>query len=775
MPLIIIIALILSPLLSATIIPLPQKIEPTSGKFLVDVQTSVIADAALEPHAKILTLGLQNTTGFLHRWRTPRQVSRKKFIRAIYLHLKDHDEPQKPGTYHLQITPTEATITAATPAALMHGVQSFIALMPVTGEPQQRAIIPCQNIHDWPATSRRIYHLDLSAHLYPTADLKTLIASLSFHKINELHLQLNGNNGWRLESPQHPKLHTIGSTRASTPLLKNPINSDNSSYGGYYTQENIKELIASAQAHQIKIIPTFNFETGAASIIAAYPELGESPTKVSSTWEQQNITLLNNEATHKFLDTLIAEVATLFPASEIRLQGPANPALRPHLTSILTKHNRTLLSSEDLTTTNLSTYGRPEKTELQQSTNLRSVSGFNPIDKVYQTPAGPSAQATVTTEYIPNYQKLQYQTYPRIAAFAEATWSSKEIKNYEEFRKRLTPLLERYRATGINSAKPYDKPSSQTIGNTIITTNLISHPENPVTSIYDGNKDSYFWSQTSLKKGDLITIAFPWPIYGDLAIATGRISTTAESGSLVSGILETSADGTNWDANAEFFDGLVNITVAPGTRYARVRITDDQDESLIVNEITLSEPLLLPKQSEVREIEITVIKQTIPLTFNSDITDHPQARDEVEVIRRTYYQEWYHLANSLGVATFQNTPHTFTVHGKDIPEMTEAQAKKWLRVRLIPTLQNYKGNTPAWLQSGITSRLLGELPPIPDPSKNLTGGPQTAAFLNWLAETHSPELISALSQECNLGTYDEESWLRLTKLTLPELTQKYSR
>ena len=775
MPLIIIIALILSPLLSATIIPLPQKIEQTPGKLLIDVQTAVIADATLESHAKVLTLGLQNTTGFLHRWRTPRQVNRKKFNRAIYLHLKDHTEPEEPETYHLQITPTEATITAATPSALMHGVQTFIALMPVTGNPQQRALIPCQNIHDWPSTTRRIYHLDLSAHLYPTADLKTLIASLSFHKINELHLQFNGNNGWRLESPQHPKLHTIGSTRASTPLLKNPANSDHASYGGYYTHENLKKLIAHAQAHQLKIIPTFNFETGAAPIIAAYPELGESPTKVSSTWEQQNITLLNNETTHQFLDTLIVEVAALFPSSEIRLQGPANPALRPHLTAILTKHNRTLLSSEDLTTTNLSVYGRPEKTELQQSINLRSVSGFNPINQVYQTPSGAPAQATVTTEYIPSYQKLQYQTYPRIAAFAEATWSSKENKNYEEFRKRLTPLLERYRATGISTAKPYEKPSSKTIGNTLITTNLTSHPENPITSIYDGKKDTYFWSQTSLKKGDHITIAFPWPIQGDLSIATGRATATSESGNLLDGILETSTDGTNWDANAEFFDGLVSITVASGTRYARIRITGDQDESLIVNEITLSEPLLLPKQSETRQIEIPIIKQTIPLTFNSDITNHPQARDEVEVIRRTYYQEWYQIANSLGVATFKNTPHTFTVHGKDLPEMTEAQAKKWLLTRLIPALQNYKQNTPTWLQSGITSRLLGEAPPNPDPSQSLSGGPQTAAFLNWIAKTYSPELISALSQECHLGTYNKESWVRLTKLTLPELTQKYSQ
>ena len=297
---------LIAPLLSATLVPMPREIDLGEGKLVVDVQTAVIAPDDLAPQAEVLTAALQKTTGYVHRFRTIKQVARFRYKRAIKLSLSKFEKPE---FYRIEITPEGATIQGSDLAGLMHGIQTMAQLLPINDKPLPRALIPAQIIQDWPENPRRIFHLDVNAHLFPTDNLKSLIDWLSFHKLNELHLQLNGDHGWRMESLRFPKLHETGSIRTSTPPFGDPTGSDSTEYAGYYSREKIKELIAHANSRAITVVPTFTFTTGATSLIASYPELGDSPLKVANTWEDRKIGILQTDSTLRFLDELLAEVA----------------------------------------------------------------------------------------------------------------------------------------------------------------------------------------------------------------------------------------------------------------------------------------------------------------------------------------------------------------------------------------------------------------------------------------------------------------------------------
>ena len=756
--------------LAAALIPAPRQIEPGFGELIVDVQTTVIAPGNLANHAGILTKALQKTTGYLHRSRTPAQIGRMKIKRAIRLGLADSG---KEGFYHLEITPGGVTITGSDPAGLMHGVQTFVQLLPVAKEPFPRVLIPAQTIEDWPETKRRIFHLDLSAHLFPTTDLNLLIDWLSFHKINELHLQLNGDHGWRMESLKFPRLHEVGSIRPSTPPYGDPTGSDSTEYGGYYTQENLKELVAYAASKQIELVPAFTFVSGASSLIAAYPELGKEAVTVAATWEKRAVGVRQDEKTLQFIDDLFAEVATIFPSKNIRVEG-RDDNFHKQLAVLLAQRKKELFESHSIPTSDFSVYGRPRDAELLLSPKLEAENGFNPIHEVYQLKSATVAQASLRTQYVPDFPKLQHLVFPRLAAFAEATWRPAGELDYPDFRTRLDELAARYPLMQIYAATAYDPPVGA-LGGTRITTPIAARDLHQPDSIFDGKDDSFFWAAEGLKKGDHLTLEFPWPVSGDVTVATGRAGGAGGDapGTLIAGVLDLSPDGREWDAATEFFDGLAAVTVPEGTRFVRLRATAPQDDPLVLHEVTLSEPLLMPVHEESREIEIPITKEKIQLTFRADFGEFPELRDEITVIRRTFFAEWLSLATRLGLAHDPKTPRDFVVKAGEPGKLTPEEARTWTIKQLVPRIQNYPVTAPLWFVTGMSSRLCGEVPAKPDRKRNLDGGPETAAFLDWIAKRNGEEVLMAISQDCRAERYRLSAWKTFTKISLEELSAEY--
>lgn len=764
-------SLLFMSLTKGDLIPAPRTIQENQGSLKIDVQTTVIAQENLSAYAEVLVKALQRTTGG-GRFRSIKQVGGMTFRRAIRLGLV---ASEKSEFYRIEITPEGASIIGSDPAGLMHGVQTFVQLLPVAKKLLPRALIPAQVIEDWPETARRIFHLDVSGHLFPASEIKSLIDWLSFHKLNELHLLFNGDSGWRIESLKFPKLHEVGSVRPSTPPYGDPTGSDSIEYGGYYSQEILRELIAYGQSRAIEIVPAFTLTTGASSLIASYPELGKEPAKVANTWEDRQVGILENETSLKFLDTLFAEVASIFPANSFRLEGMDSP-FHVKLRTLLAKHQKTLFLPENVPTTDFSVYPRPKAAELLIDPKNEAEEGFNPVPQVYQFRSGSIAQATLKTRYVHKFDKLQYLVFPRIAAFSEATWRPASALDYDKFRSQLDSLDKRYQRDAVNASKVYDPPANQALHNTVITSSINSHEGHSPVMIFDGRNDTFFWSLGGLQKGDHITLELPWPATGELSIATGQAD--ADDGILEEGVLEFSKNGTDWLEGGKFFNGAVSAPLPAETRFIRIRVTGAQDAALIMGELTFSIPLLAPIHEENREVEIVIGKnpsdnKTVTLTFKANFADHPELRDEVDLVRQIFFDEWLNLAVRLGTAQYPDTPHDFEVKPGEPGQGSDDEIRRWTLKRLIPNLQKYPVSAPLWFATGTTSRLLGELPETAVVSKYKEGGPQSAAFLDWIANKYGEGVLIAISQECRSSTYSEPRWKFYTNKSLAELAALY--
>ena len=183
-------------------------------------------------------------------------------------------------------------------------------------------------IEDYPRFKYRGMMLDVSRHFMPKEFIKKFIDIMSIHKMNKFHWHLTDDHGWRIEIKQYPKLTEIGSMRNGTLIGhsrfagKNP-KFDNIPHGGFYTQEEIKDIIKYAEERFIEIIPEIDMPGHTASLIASYPELGtlKEKTEVKKIWGVQDEILIPTENTFNFLDNLFREIADIFPSSYVHIGG----------------------------------------------------------------------------------------------------------------------------------------------------------------------------------------------------------------------------------------------------------------------------------------------------------------------------------------------------------------------------------------------------------------------------------------------------------------------
>ena len=183
-------------------------------------------------------------------------------------------------------------------------------------------------IEDYPRFKYRGMMLDVSRHFMPKEFIKKFIDIMSIHKMNKFHWHLTDDHGWRIQIKQYPKLTEIGSMRDGTIIGharfagKNP-KFDNIPHGGYYTQEEIKDIISYANERYIEVIPEIDMPGHTASLIASYPELGtaKEKTEVKKIWGVQDEILIPTENTFNFLDNLFKEITTLFPSEYVHIGG----------------------------------------------------------------------------------------------------------------------------------------------------------------------------------------------------------------------------------------------------------------------------------------------------------------------------------------------------------------------------------------------------------------------------------------------------------------------
>jgi hexosaminidase len=326
------------------LLPAPVKSVRTAGYFKLQNNISIEAPslAALQPTLQFLKQRLSIPTGLNVSIKTQSSAAPIKLI------LNKQADPLigKEG-YHLSVTPSSVTLRANEAAGLFYGVQSLVQLLPAAIENNQVASstlwqIPCAEITDYPRFGWRGLMFDVSRHFFTKQEVKDFIDQMARYKFNILHWHLTDDEGWRIEIKSLPALTTKGSKRVDKtgyfgtfwpPLPDEPLN-----YGGFYTQEDIKEVVQYAKDRFVDILPEIDVPGHSLAAIVAYPELsgtaGAENYRVRSgekimDWHTEGTfsalvdNTLNpaNEKVYTFLDKVFTEVAALFPFEYIHVGG----------------------------------------------------------------------------------------------------------------------------------------------------------------------------------------------------------------------------------------------------------------------------------------------------------------------------------------------------------------------------------------------------------------------------------------------------------------------
>ena len=233
--------------------------------------------------------------------------------------------------YHLTVTPKEATLSATSAVGIMHGLETIRQLLPPDVEHAlpARWVIPAVEIDDAPRFPYRGVLLDVARWYYPPEFIEKVVDLLALYKLNTLHLHLTDDQGWRLEIMKYPRLTQIGAWRKETIFAQNfrPYIGDGKPHGGFYTQRQMREIVAYAEARYVTIIPEIEMPGHASAALAAYPELSctGGPFQVSTRWGVHEDIYCPSERTFAFLEDVLTEVMQLFPSRYIHIGGDEVP------------------------------------------------------------------------------------------------------------------------------------------------------------------------------------------------------------------------------------------------------------------------------------------------------------------------------------------------------------------------------------------------------------------------------------------------------------------
>ena len=529
------------PILAQSVIPVPLKMEQGTGSFLLSEKTKLYTnlqggEAELwENYLKALPVQLKEA----------RMKDRKQML-FLLITPKTPQLPS-PESYTLSVTSQRIEIRATSGAGLFYGMQTLLQLMQPASTGSYS--VPSVEIEDTPRFAYRGLMLDVSRHFSTKEFIKKQIDALAYYKINRLHLHLTDAAGWRLEIKKYPLLTDFAAWRTD-PTWKKWWNGgrkylrydEPGASGGYYTQDEIREILEYARQHYITVIPEIEMPSHSEEVLAAYPQLSCSgePYKNSDF-------CVGNEETFTFLENVLTEVMELFPSEYIHVGGDEAgksawktcPKCQKrmkdeHLANVdelqsylihriekfLNNHGRRLLGWDEILQGGIAPNAtvmswRGEEGGIAAVTSghhaimtpgaycyldsyqdapysqPEAIGGYLPLKKVYAydpVPASLTAeqaklvygvQGNLWVEYIPTPEHVEYMIYPRMLALAEVAWSAPERKSWPDFHTRALSAVADLQKKGYH---PFDL--SKEIG---------SRPESlqPVSHLALGKKVTY--------------------------------------------------------------------------------------------------------------------------------------------------------------------------------------------------------------------------------------------------------------------------------------------
>ena len=552
-----------------SVIPVPLKMEQGTGCFLLSENTKLYINLqGLE--AQLLENCLQALPVHLKKGKKKDTQN----ILSLLITEKNHQLPS-PESYTLSVTPQQILIRATSGAGLFYGLQTLLQLAQPSGAGSYS--IASVEIEDTPRFAYRGLMLDVSRHFSTKEFIKKQIDALAYYKINRLHLHLTDAAGWRLEIKKYPLLTEFAAWRTD-PTWKQWWNGGRKyvrfdapgAYGGYYTQDDIREILEYARQHYITVIPEIEMPSHSEEVLAAYPQLSCSgePYKNSDF-------CVGNEETFTFLENVLTEVMELFPSEYIHIGGDEAgksawktcPKCQKrmkdeHLANVdelqsylihriekfLNNHGRHLLGWDEILQGGIAPNAtvmswRGEEGGIAAVTSghraimtpgaycyldsyqdapysqPEAIGGYLPLKKVYSynpVPASLTAeqaklvygvQGNLWVEYIPTPEHVEYMIYPRILALAETAWSAPERKSWPDFHVRALSAVADLQAKGYH---PFDLKKE--IGSRPESLQSVSHLALGKKVIYNSPYSSHYPAQgnTALTDG----IRGDWT-YGD--------------------------------------------------------------------------------------------------------------------------------------------------------------------------------------------------------------------------------------------------------------------
>ncbi|MGL5318727.1 MAG: beta-N-acetylhexosaminidase [Bacteroidales bacterium] len=303
------------------IIPQPNQMIVSEGHFLVGKHTQLYIKGC-EADAQFLKNFLSNEI------KEAKKQPRKNFIAL----LCDPSFATGDEGYQLDITKVGITLKARNSQGIFYGIQTLLQLAPVDiykGLTPSEVAFPLVSVKDEPMYAWRGMMLDVSRQFFNKEFIKRYLDWMAVHKLNKFHWHLTDDNGWRLEIKKYPELTSKGAWRGPDEVLPPAYGSGKKRYGGFYTQEDVREILTHAKKLHIEVIPEIDLPGHSKAVTATYPEIMCTvvDTSMSINGENRNLWCVGREQNYKILEGIIAEVAALFPSSYIHVGGDeVNPS-----------------------------------------------------------------------------------------------------------------------------------------------------------------------------------------------------------------------------------------------------------------------------------------------------------------------------------------------------------------------------------------------------------------------------------------------------------------
>ncbi len=324
------------------IIPKPTLIRNEPGVFRLDPDVRIVTSNDLRSAALVLRELVKNATKIelpieICSICVPEKDAIVFTTAAVGEVLAPHGLNQMNGEgYVLDVTGDGICVRAFTPRGAFYAVQSLRQMLPLDVEDNASDDefsweLPCARIIDAPRFAWRGLHLDCARHFFPVNFIKRYIDLLAMHKMNTFHWHLTEDQGWRIEIKRYPDLTRIGSRRSSTPILADPTQADGQAYEGFYTQAEVREVVAYAAERFVTVVPEIEMPGHSLAALASYPHLGctGGPYKVRTQWGiEDDVYCAGNDAVFEFLEGVLDEVLELFPSTYIHIGGDECPKTR---------------------------------------------------------------------------------------------------------------------------------------------------------------------------------------------------------------------------------------------------------------------------------------------------------------------------------------------------------------------------------------------------------------------------------------------------------------